>query len=239
PGDGPGYAEPKPRPRRFLTMTRVDDMRKQFEATIGNLTPARAQELAKGFLEPGAAKDQIAKSAADILEWSQRNRQRLRSAIQVEIGDQMGQVGGAPRDELDALRKRVRELERGAGMTAAGRRRAAAKKTTAKKPSAPERPAAPAAAGRKEGEGEEALGLEAAVGPVWVGRHAVTAEMARRRLDTELVRRGLAATLEEAQEAVDAGRVTVGGIMATKAATMVAGDAPVEVITQGRGVVSR
>jgi 23S rRNA (cytidine1920-2'-O)/16S rRNA (cytidine1409-2'-O)-methyltransferase len=63
--------------------------------------------------------------------------------------------------------------------------------------------------------------------------------MTRRRLDTELVRRGLAATLEEAQEAVDAGRVTVGGIMATKAATMVAGDAPVEVITQGRGFVSR
>ena len=87
-------------------MTRVDDMRKQFEATIGNLTPARAQELAKGFLEPGAAKEQIAKTAADLLEWSQ----------------------------LDAVRKRVRELERTAGMTASGRRRAASrKKTTAKR----------------------------------------------------------------------------------------------------------
>jgi polyhydroxyalkanoate synthesis regulator phasin len=120
-------------------MTRVDDMRKTFEAALGNLTPARAQELAKGFLEPGAAKDQIAKSAADILEWSQRNRQRLRSAIQDEIGDQMRQMGVATRDELDALRKRVRELERAAGMTASGRRRAAAKKTTAKKRSASKR----------------------------------------------------------------------------------------------------
>ena len=63
-------------------MTRVDDMRKALEATIGNLTPSRAQELAKGFLEPGAAKEQIAKTAADLMEWSQRNRQRLRSAIQ-------------------------------------------------------------------------------------------------------------------------------------------------------------
>jgi polyhydroxyalkanoate synthesis regulator phasin len=128
-------------------MTRVDDMRKTFEAALGNLTPARAQELAKGFLEPGAAKDQIAKSAADILEWSQRNRQRLRSAIQDEIRDQMRQMGVATRDELDALRKRVRELERGAGMTASGRRRAAAKKTTAKKRSASKRPSAPSGSG--------------------------------------------------------------------------------------------
>jgi polyhydroxyalkanoate synthesis regulator phasin len=114
-------------------MTRVDDMRKQFEAAIGNLTPARAQELAKGFLEPGAAKEQIAKTAADMLEWSQRNRQRLRSAIQDEIRDQMRQMGVATQEELDAVRKRVRDLERGAGMTASGRRRAASKKTTAKR----------------------------------------------------------------------------------------------------------
>jgi polyhydroxyalkanoate synthesis regulator phasin len=127
-------------------MTRFDEMRKTFEATLGNLTPTRAQQLAKGFAEPGAAKDQIAKTAADILEWSQRNRQRLRSAIQDEIRDQMRQMGVATRDELDALRKRVRELERGAGMTASGRRRAAAKKTTAKR-SAAKRPSASSGSG--------------------------------------------------------------------------------------------
>jgi polyhydroxyalkanoate synthesis regulator phasin len=114
-------------------MTRVDDMRKALEATLGNLTPARAQELAKGFLEPGAAKDQIAKTAADMLEWSQRNRQRLRSAIQDEIRDQMRQMGVATQTDLDAVRKRVRELERAAGMTASGRRRAATKKASAKR----------------------------------------------------------------------------------------------------------
>ena len=112
-------------------MTRVDDMRKAFEATIGNLSPTRAQELAKGFLEPGAAKEQVAKTAADMMEWSQRNRQRLRS----EIKDQMRQMGLATQDELDALRKRVRELERAAGMTASGGRRAPAKKSSAKRTS--------------------------------------------------------------------------------------------------------
>jgi len=114
-------------------MTRVDDVRKALEATLGNLTPARAQELAKSFLEPGAAKDQIAKTAADMLEWSQRNRQRLRSAIQDEIRDQMRQMGVATQTDLDTVRKRVRDLERAAGMTASGRRRAASKKTSAKR----------------------------------------------------------------------------------------------------------
>jgi polyhydroxyalkanoate synthesis regulator phasin len=118
-----------------VTMTRVDDMRKALEATIGNLTPARAQELAKGFLEPGAAKEQVAKTAADMMEWSQRNRQRLRSGIQDEIKVQMRQMGVATQDELDALRKRVRELERAAGMTASGRKRTAARKTPAKRAS--------------------------------------------------------------------------------------------------------
>src|SRR5436190_18640638 len=129
------YAGREPSPQGGPTMTRVDDMRKALEATIGNLTPARAQELAKGFLEPGAAKEQVAKTAADMMEWSQRNRLRLRSAIQDEIKDQMRQMGVATQDELDALRKRVRELERGAGMTASGRRRAAAKTTSAKRAS--------------------------------------------------------------------------------------------------------
>jgi 23S rRNA (cytidine1920-2'-O)/16S rRNA (cytidine1409-2'-O)-methyltransferase len=63
--------------------------------------------------------------------------------------------------------------------------------------------------------------------------------MTLRRLDAELVRRGLAATSEEAQQAVDAGRVTVGGITATKVATMVAGDAPVALVAPDRGFVSR
>ena len=127
-------------------MTRFDDMRRTFEATLGNLTPARAQELAKGFLEPGAAKDQIAKTAADMLEWSQRNRQRLRSAIQDEIRDQMRQMGVATQNDLDAVRKRVRELERAAGMTASGRRRAAARKPSAKKTTAKRAPSKKASA---------------------------------------------------------------------------------------------
>jgi 23S rRNA (cytidine1920-2'-O)/16S rRNA (cytidine1409-2'-O)-methyltransferase len=61
----------------------------------------------------------------------------------------------------------------------------------------------------------------------------------RRRLDAELVRRGLAASRTEAQEAVKAGLVTVAGTTATKAATMVADDAPVGMVSPPRRFVSR
>jgi 23S rRNA (cytidine1920-2'-O)/16S rRNA (cytidine1409-2'-O)-methyltransferase len=61
----------------------------------------------------------------------------------------------------------------------------------------------------------------------------------RRRLDTELVRRGLADSRAQAQDAIDSGLVTVAGSPATKAATMVADDAPVALIGSSRPFVSR
>lgn len=63
--------------------------------------------------------------------------------------------------------------------------------------------------------------------------------MPRRRLDAELVRRGLAGSRAEARAAVEAGMVTVGGNPATKAASLVAADAPVHVIGPARRFVSR
>ena len=109
----------------------LDDVRKALESMIG-LTPAKAQELAKRYLEPGAAKDQVSKTAGDLL----RLQQRLRDAIRKEVTSQMKTMGAATQDDLDALRKRVRDLERRAGMTASGRKKAAArKKTTAKRTS--------------------------------------------------------------------------------------------------------
>jgi 23S rRNA (cytidine1920-2'-O)/16S rRNA (cytidine1409-2'-O)-methyltransferase len=63
---------------------------------------------------------------------------------------------------------------------------------------------------------------------------------ARVRLDAELVRRGLARSREQAGELVAAGRVTVGGQRAAKAATQVSRDAPIVVADTGEpGYVSR
>lgn len=117
-------------------MSRLDDVRKGLEATLGTLSPAKAQQLAKDLLEPGAAKEQIAKAAADLIEWSQRNRERLSEFIRKEIADQLRSAGVAGEADLDAVKKRVRELERAAGMTASGRTKSAAKKPAARKPAA-------------------------------------------------------------------------------------------------------
>jgi 23S rRNA (cytidine1920-2'-O)/16S rRNA (cytidine1409-2'-O)-methyltransferase len=61
----------------------------------------------------------------------------------------------------------------------------------------------------------------------------------RRRLDSELVRRGLATSRAEAQQAVHAGLVRVGGVTATKVATLVGDDEPVDLAGPPRRFVSR
>ncbi|MGI9032939.1 MAG: TlyA family RNA methyltransferase [Acidimicrobiales bacterium] len=62
---------------------------------------------------------------------------------------------------------------------------------------------------------------------------------ARRRLDVELVRRGLVATRERARDEIAAGRVTVGGAPATKASRLVAADEAVNVSGPPAAFVSR
>ncbi len=63
--------------------------------------------------------------------------------------------------------------------------------------------------------------------------------MGRRRLDAELVRRGLAGSRTEAQEAVRAGHVTVRGAPATKSTTLVGTDEALVVEGPARPFVSR
>ena len=122
----------------------TDDLRKVVEGVVGALTPANAQRMAKDMLEPSAAKEQVAKTAADLLEWSHTNRERMSGFVRREISEQLKSVGGvATQAELDALKKRVRDLERAAGKAASGgvkrtrsktpAKRAAAKKTTSSK----------------------------------------------------------------------------------------------------------
>ncbi len=61
----------------------------------------------------------------------------------------------------------------------------------------------------------------------------------RRRLDAELVRRGLAATRTEAQRLIDARLVTVGGALADKPARLVDPADALEVLGPARPYVSR
>jgi polyhydroxyalkanoate synthesis regulator phasin len=116
----------------------LDDLRETFEALLGTLTPTNAQKLAKDLTAPGAAKEQVTKVAADLMEWSQHNRERVRDFVGKEVQRQMTLVGVATHSEVDALKRRVRDLEREAGMTPSGRKKTTSRKktTTRKKPTA-------------------------------------------------------------------------------------------------------
>ncbi|MGB7980511.1 MAG: TlyA family RNA methyltransferase [Candidatus Nanopelagicales bacterium] len=59
--------------------------------------------------------------------------------------------------------------------------------------------------------------------------------MVRRRLDAELVRRGMARSREQAQELIDAGRVQVAGTTAKKSATQVDDAAALVVVPAAEG----
>ena len=64
--------------------------------------------------------------------------------------------------------------------------------------------------------------------------------MTRRRLDAELVRRGLVSSREQGRAAIEGGRVSVSGVTATKAATQVDDAAPIELVAvPGADFVSR
>ena len=63
--------------------------------------------------------------------------------------------------------------------------------------------------------------------------------MARRRLDAELARRGLARSREQAQGLIDSGSVMVRGVVATKAATQVDPAEPIEIHEAQPTYVSR
>ena len=112
----------------------LDQIREYMEAAIGKLSPANAQDLAKS-LTKGQGRDQVTKTAKDLLAWSNKNRERLTSMVQTEVKSQLKTIGVASRDEVDALRKRVRELERGQGKRST-RKRTTTKRTTAKRSTA-------------------------------------------------------------------------------------------------------
>jgi HAD superfamily hydrolase (TIGR01457 family) len=114
----------------------LEQVRQYMEAAIGKLSPAKAQELAKSLTKSKSqGRDQVSKAAKDLLAWSNKNKERLTSMVQTEVKSQLKTIGVASRDEVDALRKRVRELERDQGKKST-RKRSTAKRSTAKRSTA-------------------------------------------------------------------------------------------------------
>jgi polyhydroxyalkanoate synthesis regulator phasin len=119
--------------REERSMANMQEVRKSLEASLGNLNTARAQEVAKGMLDRDAAKEQVSKLTADLMEWSQRNRNRLTELVRSEVRDQLKQIGVVTEEDLNAIRKRVRNLERSSQGAKSTRARASTKSASTAK----------------------------------------------------------------------------------------------------------
>jgi polyhydroxyalkanoate synthesis regulator phasin len=107
----------------------VKEVRKAVGGATDKLSASGAQDLARSLMQ-GQGKEQVSRAAQEILKWSNRNRERLAEFVRAEVSSQLKSMGVATRDELDALRKRVRELEREGAKTPA--RRSTVKRSSAK-----------------------------------------------------------------------------------------------------------
>jgi polyhydroxyalkanoate synthesis regulator phasin len=125
----------------------VTEVRKYMEAAVEKLTPARAQEMAKSLMQGQAkGKEQVQKVAQDLMDWSNQTRERMAEMVRREVARQVKSMGVASKDDLEDLKRRVRQLERESGRaravtrtrsTAASTTKSAAKKrAVAKKPAA-------------------------------------------------------------------------------------------------------
>jgi polyhydroxyalkanoate synthesis regulator phasin len=121
----------------------LDTVRKYVEAGREVLTPKKAEELARALIQQGQARaDQAGRIARDLIDWSRKNSEGLLDTIRHEVQKQMSKAGVATKEEVDGLKRRIRELE--SQKKAASTRRAttqrsagtskSAGRTSAKKP---------------------------------------------------------------------------------------------------------
>jgi polyhydroxyalkanoate synthesis regulator phasin len=111
-----------------------DTVRKYVEAGREALTPKKAEDLARSLAKQGEVRrDQVSRLARDLAEWSRRNSERLIEIVRSEVKRQMSRTGVATKDEVEALRRRVRELERGRPKASSAKRSSTAKRNTTRK----------------------------------------------------------------------------------------------------------
>lgn len=117
-------------------MAITDTVRRYVEAGREALSPQKAEQIARSLARQGEIRrDQVAGLTRDLVGWSRRNRDRLVELIRAEVRKQIARAGLATKDDVDALKRRIRELERGA------RTSAAASATAGRKPAATRKPA--------------------------------------------------------------------------------------------------
>jgi polyhydroxyalkanoate synthesis regulator phasin len=109
-----------------------EEIRGYVEAGLDMLSPSGARDLARSLLG-GEGRERIQKAAQDLLEWSARTGERVAEMIQREVRRQLTAAGVASKDDLDALRKRVRDLEKASSSRTGSPARSTTKRSGATK----------------------------------------------------------------------------------------------------------
>ena len=115
----------------------VNDVLEFVGATLDRLSPARAQDLARRLAATGEGREQAGRLAQELVDWSQRNAERVRDLVRREVTAQLASAGVATKGDLDALETRLRRLERSAAAAERARRKGGsdAKRASGESPS--------------------------------------------------------------------------------------------------------
>jgi polyhydroxyalkanoate synthesis regulator phasin len=131
----------------------LDTVRKFVREWFGGFAPKSTEDLSRTLVKQGqATREQATRIARDVVEWSKKNTEMLADLVQREVRQQITRLGVATKEEVTALRRRLRDLEvRGgrpkrasarpvpaakAGTAKRTAKKTAAKRTAAKKASA-------------------------------------------------------------------------------------------------------
>ncbi len=199
------------------------------------MTRTQARQRAKELVSQGQlAQEQVAGFVDDLVDESRKRTDVLLEVVRKEIQRQVKTLGIATKDDLARLETKIakqtqaREVERRRSRP----RRAAAKKT-AKKAAAKKAAKSTKKAAKKPTKKSSRRKRPRRPLPSGAGR------IMRRRLDVELVRRGLVSSRTRAAEAVEEGRVTVGGAPTRSVARQVDEHEPIVVTGDPPRFVSR
>ena len=131
-------------------MAQNDILKRYLDAGLAftALTQARAEALVKDLVKAGEVQaDQAREAAADLLERSRKNSEKLIETIRTEVRSQITGLGLVSNEDLDKLEARVAGLFGAAAAPAkAVAKKVPAKKAPAKKAAAKKSPAKKTAA---------------------------------------------------------------------------------------------
>ncbi len=90
----------------------LEALQKILEAGRGSAPPQKAEAVARALMEEGQARrEQATRVAGEVTELIRRSAERLLDAFRAEVRSQISKAGLATKDEVEALKRRIRKLE--------------------------------------------------------------------------------------------------------------------------------